>query len=83
MYKLADQLAEAEEKDLPATPGGEFLIFAASMRNIPVPFYNNNQVNEAKYKILLTYRVLDVYLYMSGPRNIKVCAAALQLIVVH
>ncbi|KAG6867563.1 hypothetical protein C0993_001118 [Termitomyces sp. T159_Od127] len=55
LYKLVAQLHDAEERDLPPTPGDEFSVFAASMKSRPVPFYNMDQVTESKFKILLSY----------------------------
>ncbi|KAG6915603.1 hypothetical protein DXG01_010806 [Tephrocybe rancida] len=60
---LADALQAAEDRRLPPAPGDEFSVFSATMLGVPVPFYNDDQVEDAQFRILMSYRTIDVFLY--------------------
>ncbi|KAG6916520.1 hypothetical protein DXG01_006521 [Tephrocybe rancida] len=66
VFTLVSSLLSAEDRGLPPAPGDEYSVFAATMLSLPVPFYNDKQVKEARFKTLLSYRVIDVYLHSSG-----------------
>ncbi|KAG6913649.1 hypothetical protein DXG01_005332 [Tephrocybe rancida] len=62
VYNLVDALQNAEDRCLPPAPGDEFLIFSATMLGVAVPFYNDEQITDACFKVLLSYRVVDAFL---------------------